>query len=361
LNSKPNILVCPLDWGIGHATRCVPIIKELLNQDVNVLIGASGRSQAFLKTEFPDLTHIGFTSYRISYSRSQKGLVLKMVLQIPSLLKSIRREHKILEDIIIQYKIDGVISDNRYGLYSNKVPSVFMTHQVFIKTPPRLNFLQPILLKINKRYISKYKECWIPDLSGKPNLSGELSHKKGLPERYYFIGPLSRFSKEEKTDGYKLKVLVILSGPEPQRSIFEERIIKELKDLEFTSAMVCGKPEEEIKKTKTGNCDVYPHLSSSKLLGLIQNSEIVITRSGYSTIMDLAVLGKKAILIPTPGQTEQEYLGQYFSDQGIFPSFSQKEFTITKALDVIPNFTGQHIPYNNSILKSRITQFLKMI
>ena len=249
MKHKPNILVCPLDWGIGHATRCVPIINELNAQNSNVILGASGRSLSFLKKEYPNLQIIDFPGYKFSYP-DKGNMALKMALQAPAILKGIKEEHKVLKKIIQDFAIDAVISDNRYGLYSNSIPSVFMTHQVFIQTPSQLNFLNPILLIKNQGFIHKFDECWIPDFQGDQNLSGDLSHKKSLPDNYHFIGPLSRFSlnRETKPTEYKYKILVMLSGPEPQRTVLENLLVDQLSSLKIKCAVVLGKTELKEQK-----------------------------------------------------------------------------------------------------------------
>ncbi|MCD4695197.1 MAG: hypothetical protein K8S16_03065 [Bacteroidales bacterium] len=361
MKKRPNVLVCPLDWGIGHATRCVPIIHELINQNTNVILGASNRPQAFLIKEFPDLQFIDFPNYNISYPSGNQGMVLKMMKQLPQFLKSIRKEFLFLKTIIEEHNINMVISDNRYGLYSNKIPSVFITHQVFIKTPEKIKFLEPSMLRFNNKYMKKYTECWIPDHKNEPNLSGMLSHKKPLPENTFFIGPLSRFKKDKKTrkENFKYDLLVMLSGPEPQRTNLENKVIDQLQTLDVKSVMVCGKPEVLKEKTKIKNIHIFPHLESDRLQQLIMDSEIILSRPGYSTIMDLAALGKKAIFIPTPGQTEQEYLAAYFEKKKIFHSVRQKDLNIKKALDEAGQFTGIFYPNDFGILKERIAVLLK--
>ena len=360
LKKQPTVLVCPLDWGIGHATRCVPVIRELLSQRTRVIIGASNRPLAFLQKEFPHLEFIDFPGYQIKYPSDKSGMVLKMARQIPTLLKSIRDEHSFLNKIISSHKVDLVISDNRYGLYTNKIPCVFMTHQVFIKMPAALRMLEPLLSKVNRRFMKRYTECWIPDVEDEPNLSGDLSHGKVLPKHTFFIGPLSRFKLENsnKPGEYAYDVLVLLSGPEPQRTILENKIMNSLSALNLRAAMVCGKPEELTIKTHNQHIDIYQHLESDPLRELILQSEIVISRPGYSTIMDLAALGKKALFIPTPGQTEQEYLSRYFTRRKLYFSISQHEINLENDLKKSLSFQGIYLENDFQLLRQRIAHLL---
>lgn len=363
MKKQPIVLVCPLDWGIGHATRCVPIIRELLMQNARVIIGASNRPLAFLKQEFPDLDFIDFPGYQIVYPGGDEGMVIKMIPQVPKLIKSIRDENSLLDKIINSQKIDLVISDNRYGLYTKKIPCVFMTHQVFIKTPPALRIFEFFLSLMNKMFMQKYTECWIPDFEKEPNLSGDLSHGKALPKHSCYIGPLSRFSSNiaTKHKNYIYDALVLLSGPEPQRTILEKKVLKELSELNLKAAMVCGKPEEFDIKIHSENIDIFQHLESDHLQELILQSEIVISRPGYSTIMDIAALGKKALFIPTPGQTEQEYLSDYFSRKKLFYRINQNELNLKEDLKKSLVFPGIYLENDYQLLRKRISHLLRNV
>ena len=367
MKSNPNILVCPLDWGIGHATRCVPVIQELLFQNANVIVAADGRSLAFLQLEFPDLIFINFPGYKFSYP--EKGsMTLKMAMQIPSIIKGIRREKRVLKEILKNHNIDGVISDNRYGLFTKNVCCIFITHQLKIKVPQFLFFLRPLLNRINIHYISKFNECWIPDFEDEPNLSGELSHLESKPSRTYFIGPLSRFAEmneeddfQNKNEIYKYDFLVLLSGPEPQRTILEEKILSQLRLKNYSAMVISGKPESRQDIDIDCRLKVYPHLNSEKLRRAILESRMVISRSGYSTLMDLTTIGKKAIFVPTPGQTEQEYLAEYCSNKNWFYSMNQQNIDLEEASVKAENFTGFKRIKDQNLLKKRISVFLKSV
>lgn len=362
MTKKPNILVCPLDWGIGHATRCVPIINELLVQNANVILAASGRSLHFLESEFPDLKKIEFPGYQFSYPENG-SMALKMAFQAPKILAGIKKENRMLKNIIHDYKIDAIISDNRYGLYSKKNPCVFMTHQVFIQMPKQLDFLKQIIEKINKKYINKFNECWIPDYPGGENLSGDLSHQKKLTQNFHFIGPLSRFSKrpKKKSTEFKYKILVMLSGPEPQRTVLENLLIDQLSNLEIKSAVVLGKTELREEKRIKDHIDIYSHLESDKLKQLILDSEIIVSRTGYSTVMDLVALNKKAIFIPTPGQTEQEYLSHFYLENQFYYSLDQQNIDLNKGLTNYKPYSGVQLAYDNSKLKERVSKLLQKL
>lgn len=363
MKRKPNILVCPLDWGIGHATRCIPIINELIQQNANVILGADNQPYTLLKKEFPQLQMIRFPGYEFSYPGNDK-MALKMVKQAHTILSGIKAENRFLGNLIQKLNIDAVISDNRFGVYNNGIPSIFLTHQVSIKVPPKLKILDTILYKLNKHYISKYNECWIPDWESEFSLSGDLSHKKPKLSNTYFIGPLSRFGKNRRKieQNYKFDFAVIISGPEPQRSIFEEIVLKQVKEFKGQGVVVLGKPGfDGPQNVSKKNITIYPHLGSRELEELIADSKTIICRPGYSSIMDLVVLGKQAVFIPTPGQTEQEYLAEYYFNSGLYFRMFQKDFDIHKALIKAGEFKGLHKAFDTAMLQKRIYSLLNKL
>lgn len=317
-----RVLISPLDWGLGHATRCIPVIRTLLKNNNNVVIAAEGAQEILLKEEFPNLEFIHLAGYRIRY-QSSGSFVLQMLKQIPKILNAIRQEKESLASIIKKHHIEVVISDNRYGLYNKNVYSVFITHQLFIKVP----FFKNLAKAINHSFIRKFNACWVPDHKGENNLSGELSHGNHLPSNVIYIGPLSRFSKASDSDKrtYKYKFIAIISGPEPQRSLFEQKITDALLGSGEPCCLIRGLPGHTQNSGSTNLLEIHDHLSAKELQVKIENSEIVIARSGYSTIMDLHALNKKAIYIPTSGQTEQEYLAKYHQENNLINLFDGKD------------------------------------
>ncbi len=302
--TKKRVLVCPLDWGMGHATRCIPLIQELLKQNAEVLIAAAPLIKPVLQSEFPTLEYIDIHGYEVQYAK-RKPLWLKLLQQLPRLIKCIKQEHAWLQQTIPKHYIDVVISDNRYGLHSNKATCVFITHQLFIPSP----FMGWLIQRINYHFIKKYQHCWIPDSGTENNLSGALSHRSKKPKNVNYIGILSRFKKPETfAEQYAYDFCVLLSGPEPQRSMLEKRILTQCihlgKKVAFIRGTLKGKPLIQ----NNPNIELIDYAGSTQLQYILERSRYVICRSGYSTLMDLALLQKKVILIPTPGQWEQEYL-----------------------------------------------------
>ena len=323
MKTKKRILVAPLDWGIGHATRCIPIIKELINNNFDVIIAADGRPMHLLINEFPKLEIIRFSGYNITYPK-HLTMSISMLLQIPKILWNIQKENTLLNEIIKDYKIDGVISDNRFGLYTKKVPCVFITHQLSIQSP----YFTKNIQKFNYNYINRFDACWIMD-DKEINLAGKLSKTEKLPKNPIYIGNQSRF--EYKKVKKKYDFLAIVSGPEPQRSILEKGLIKALKKREEKSLIVLGKPELN-NTMEIGNLTIQSHLNAKDLNSVMLQSELIICRPGYSTIMDLAKLKKRAFFIPTPGQTEQEYLAKIYLNKKICYYQNQQQFDFEKGI-----------------------------
>ncbi|MBK9290709.1 MAG: glycosyltransferase [Bacteroidetes bacterium] len=318
---KKRILVCPLDWGIGHASRCVPIVRRLIASGHEPVIAASGNGKALLQSHFPEVEVIDFPSVQIKYSRG-KHLGWKLLWQMPGFIFGIIREHQKLQQIIHDRGIDALISDNRFGCWSKKIPCVYITHQVNLIAPLFPRLLSPILSRMHHWIIRRYTACWIPDLKGEPNLAGKLSHPPPEKPESSYVGLLSRFNHAVKQDtSHRPYVLAILSGPEPQRSLLEEKLILELTEYELV--IVRGLPGQHTPPPPNARTTWYNHVDDQTFVSLVAGAAHIICRSGYSTIMDLGALGRTAHLIPTPGQTEQKYLALHLGKMGLFSWQSQ--------------------------------------
>ena len=355
MQKQKRILICPLNWGLGHASRCIPIIRLLLKENAEVIIAADERPLELLKLEFPTLTFITFKGYTIDYPDSG-SMTLKMLFSIPKVLKGIKDEHEQLDKIIDEYKIDIVISDNRYGCWSKKAKSIFITHQLMVKSPIAENALHKKVLN----YIQNFDECWIPDIEGPQNLSGDLSHKYPLPENTFFIGASSRFDDTTPTSqvAIEYEILAIISGPEPQRTKLKNILTEQLQSSGIKCMMVCGETESTWEKKINDQLTLRSHMNSDEMRQTILNSGIIISRSGYSTIMDLSVLGKKAIFIPTPGQTEQKYLAEDLKNKKIAFYQKQSKFNLKIALEESENYTGFIKIETSALLEKRIVRLI---
>jgi uncharacterized protein (TIGR00661 family) len=355
---SPKVLIAPLDWGLGHATRCIPIIRELIAANCTVLIAADGKVKALLEAEFPHLHFLHLPGYHIQYSTTAWGLPFKIVAQIPRLLRVINKEQGWLQKVVEEEKVDAVISDNRFGLYHSKILTVFITHQLQIKA--RLKVIEILLRKLNYRFISRFSKCWIPDAEGTINLAGSLSHPLVKPKiEMHYLGALSRFEKGES--GNEEHLLILLSGPEPQRTILEKMLVEDLKTYKKPVVFVRGLPHATATITLAENVTVHNHLPSYILQEKIRSATFVISRCGYSTVMDIAATGKKAILIPTPGQTEQEYLAKQLMKKNFALCVTQKRFRLKGALELAQSFNYIFQSEQENSLKKTLQSLLKEI
>lgn len=321
-----------MNWGIGHATRCIPIINQLLKLNFNPIIASDGDALLLLQKEFPFIKTIELPSYHIQYPKNGKFLKWKLLLDSPRIIRAIRKEKKKTQEIVAQENISGIISDNRYGVYSKGIPSVFITHQLTVLSG-NTSFISS---KIQQNLIQKFDECWIPDVDLELNFSGNLSKSKNVINSKY-LGLLSRFQKEQLEIKYDL--LVLLSGVETARKRLEVKLTQQLSSYNGTVLFVKGQLEENQKHKVIGNSTYVNFLLSHELEKAINGSKLIIARSGYSTIMDLAILEKKAFFIPTTGQYEQEYLASYLEEIEAAPFSSEKEFKI-EMLDRVVGYKG---------------------
>jgi hypothetical protein len=303
----------------------MPVAAELLKLNHNVIFASGEEHLALIRSELQGCTCLSFPGFKPNYSRFLPPYI-SMLLRIPLLAYHIVIEHFRLKKIIKEYSIDIVISDNRFGLWNRKIKTAYVTHMPLIPFPGKMRFLEPAGKFLHRQIIRKYDLCFIPDLPGDRNISGRLSHGTGLPQNIRYIGILSRFTSLPDNDpvvqDFKYNT-IILSGPEPQKGILKQKLISLLQDKTPVTIILEGKPGLSKVKRRVGNIILYTHLPANMMKSIISGSEGIISRSGYSTVMDLLSLKCRALLIPTPGQTEQEYLAEYLSEQGRFTSLNQ--------------------------------------
>ena len=332
---KKAIIFGVLNWGLGHATRSIPIIRSLIRLNYEVILCSDGDALILLQNEFPQLQCIELPGYKVRYDF--RSMILNMMRYSISMLKAIHKEEKVLKELVSKYQPDFIISDNRYGFHHKKVKSIFITHQLNI--PSQKKWQSLTANRFLRQFIKRFDTCWVPDLEVNPNLSGLLSHEVSVSIPIQYIGPLSRFSRMEFEQKYE--VAFVLSGPEPQRTKLEKMIIDQQSNLKGQCCLVRGTevPMENINQSN--NLTVFNLLGSEQLQRLIAESRLLVCRAGYTTIMDLAIIRKSAMLIPTPGQPEQEYLASHLSTQ--FPNFSfinQNDFHISALSNEIEDWEG---------------------
>jgi UDP:flavonoid glycosyltransferase YjiC (YdhE family) len=326
---EPAILVTPLDWGLGHATRCIPIIRKLLWMNQPVLLGGCGDSLRVLRLEFPTLPYVEFPEYNMRYPK--ENMLWNVALKLPQLLSTFVKEQQLVKALVKKNKIKAVISDNRYGCFHSAIPSVLITHQVYPIVP--LPSMEKGVQKYVLHLINQFNVCWIPDMpAADTSLAGKLAHP--APVNAKFIGPLSRLFPQEINPNPYFNVLFLLSGPEPQRTYLENKIREQVVGLAGNFALVQGLPYQANTAVSTiSNLTVFPYLQAQELSELIGNAEIILCRAGYSTLMDLAFFDKKAIFVPTPGQTEQLYLAEQLHEANRGVTISQDKLNLKEIIE----------------------------
>lgn len=360
------MLIAPLNWGLGHATRCIPIIHWLLEQNCQVIIGAHGKAGNLLKQEFPELDYVETPGAEIRYSQNKILFPFLLGWQMPKFLKQIRDEKKWLAQQIVQWKLDAVIADNRYGMNNPSIRTVLITHQLLIKTGQGF-WMDRLLQKIGYGLLEKFEEVWVPDYKGAWALAGELSNPKLLPKiPIRYLGVLNRFHNRSNitTSPQKAHLLFLISGPEPQREIFEKLIVQSLSNFTGSFTLIKGRPELTAESTGAPadtlsllygepRANIHEHLDSAALQNEIDKATLIICRSGYTSLMELLPQQKKLVCVPTPGQPEQEYLAIHCEQKKWTARLTQEKFSIEGVLALAEQFPYQpYTPIIESLTQS---------
>lgn len=342
MKNKPRkILVCALDWGIGHITRMIPIIKLLKNEGYHVSFAAGKKSIDILKKEFTDVETFKLPTVSPIYSKKAFLFFPFLLFQAPLFLVKTYKERRQIQTIVKNNNIDVILNDNRFGSYSKAIPSYYFTHQVKIQLPTNLKWTEWFVNYMHHRIIRRHQHCFVIDNDVPDNLAGELSI---IPDRRLFthVGISSRFVALPKMRSNK--VLIVLSGQEPQRSLLESELLQQVCSINEEVVFVRGvKPSARLPHCNKKNLHLINFATSAELIELFKDCKIVVCRSGYSSIMDLVALQKKAFLIPTPGQSEQEHIAQFVSTKGWFHSQKQNKIVLKEDLALAlqqspPNF-----------------------
>jgi len=317
--------VAPLNWGLGHATRCIPVIKALIKYDFQPILAGDGDSLRLLRQEFPELTYYELPSTEVVYAEKGNFLKYKLLAQAPKLMRAVKLEKKRTQEIHKLEKLSGIISDNRFGVRSDDIPSIYITHQLQVLS----GATTALSSQYHRQIINKFKECWVPDFESN-ELAGKLSKPGKGKLALKYIGPLSRFSRHPQNKRWD--IVAVLSGPEPQRGILEAKIKEELRSYSGKSLIVKGVVEGKQKMESEGNLTIVNFMLHEELCDVIEQGELILSRSGYSSVMDLYELGAKAYFIPTPGQFEQEYLAEHLKQKGYADFSEQASFHMDKLM-----------------------------
>ena len=338
-----HVFASPLSWGLGHATRDIPIIEELLSRGHEVTVGSSGNALALLQKECPECNFLLFKDYPAPYS-SSRFFLPSFAASLPTLLLAIHQEKKRFDEILAENKFDLIISDNRMGVYSERIPSYFISHQLCYSLPRPLYPLEIMTMPFNSLFHRHFMGVIVPDISpygGGKNLSGKLcrSFMPATVRRTYYAGILASSKKiDVEAD---LDFLIIVSGPEPQRTLLEKIILQQVQSLPGEKVVLLGSPRQERHEKLDASTTVHSYVSNEDKALLMNRARFILSRSGYTTMMELAELDKKhALLTPTPGQTEQEYLSRYYAREGWFLSRSQYRLRLAEDVVEAAGYSG---------------------
>ncbi|PSR03961.1 MAG: glycosyltransferase [Bacteroidetes bacterium SW_11_45_7] len=356
-----RILVAVLNWGLGHAARSVPLIRELQQQGAEVVIASDGQALGFLQKEIPNGRFTTLPSYNPRYSSTNR-MIPTILWQVPKFLRVRNKEHEIVQKLVATHKIDGIIADCRWGCYSAEVPSLIVTHQLNLQVPNWADWLSTPLNWVNQRLLKNFDKCWVPDYADEPNLSGRLAHNQESDLAIDFIGPLSRVWRMSchKKD-IEWEVLVLLSGPEPQRCVLEQKLMKQIEEIAGNILFVRGVPgKQEIEQISrdSQHIKIVNSLTTEALAEVLASTSMVVARAGYSTIMDLLAARQKGLLIPTPGQTEQEYLAKRCMEMGLFYTVEQNQLQLRKDIPKAEQYKRGTRAGTPSKLKDAISSYL---
>ena len=362
-----KVLVAPLDWGLGHATRCVPVVREFLRAGAEVELAVVKANANFFREVFPDLRQRLAPSYNIVYPKHGYNMALWLLKNSVHLNAVMRYEHHFAEEMVKRHGYDVLFSDNRFAFYSKNALSIYMTHQRRIAFPRAFAAFERIGVMWHANIMRKFDEVWVPDLEIYPGYAGSLSHSGATPgdKPMRFVGTLSRFSEmgndgnalgdapapvdlerevdlmsvsefmahsanvewdaapEKRTSGNhsfemraNYKVVAVVSGVEPARTQLEQQLCEALQQIPGQHMMILGKPSAEQKTWTEGNIEFHTHLATNDFAEAVKRADFVVSRGGYSTVMDMAELGAKCIFVPTPGQFEQIVLAHDLSKAG---------------------------------------------
>ena len=384
-----KILVAPLDWGLGHATRCVPVIREFLAQGAEVELAVVKANAGFFREVFPELRQRVAPGYNVVYPKYGFNMALWLLKNSAHLNAVMRYEHRYAEEMVERHGYDVLFSDNRFAFYSGKALSIYMTHQRRIAFPPALAAFEGVGIRWHRARMRNFDEVWVPDVETAPGYAGALSHLPSLRgaenvPKVKFVGPLSRFDapcsgasrvagslnahelpagglKAGSLNAGKYRVVAVISGVEPARTQFENRLRDILRDVPGNHLMILGKPQAPRRHWTEGNIEFVTHLPTGDFANAVRNADWVISRGGYSTVMDMAYLGAKCVFVPTPGQYEQVVLARDLATAGYAVSIPANRLSVESLLDAFNKNVALPRPESSGVLENAVKDLFSRV
>ena len=292
-----NILFSALNWGYGHVMRSLVLLKKLVKQGNKLYVVGTDEQITLFKTEGLEASYIHQEGYPFQFG-GNGNFSLDLFKNLSALKQHFVREQKNVEQLCADFAIDLVIADQSLGVFSRKVPSILITHQLNL---PLSWWEKPAQAFYNKQ-LKNFQQIWIPDQAPPNNLAGRLSETNRKNVTY--IGWLSRFTEIPKVDK-QFDVGVLVTGPQPYAQQFFEEMCKRFENSPEKVFIIYNGTNLRTHK----NIVIFQHQATAEMAELLCSAKLLITRSGYSTLMDLYALGIRNVeLHATPGQAEQLYL-----------------------------------------------------
>ena len=382
-----KILVAPLDWGLGHATRCVPIVKEFLRQGAEVELAVVKSNAGFFREVFPELRQRVAPGYNVVYPKYGFNMALWLLKNSAHLNAVMRYEKRYAEEMVERHGYDVLFSDNRFAFFSKKAYSVYMTHQRRIAFPPAVAALESVGVRWHRSRMRNFDEVWVPDVESAPGYAGALSHLPPLrgaekAPKIKFVGPLSRFDevagslktssldagelpagslKLDSLNAGKYRVVAVISGVEPARTQFENCLRDILRNVPGNHLVILGKPQAPRRSWTEGNIEFVTHLPTGDFASAVRNADWVISRGGYSTVMDMAYLGAKCVFVPTPGQYEQVVLARDLATAGYAISIPANRLSVESLLDAFNKNVALPRPESSGVLENAVKELFSRV
>jgi len=336
-----DIIYSICSWGFGHATRSLPVLRKLIEENHTITVISHGRTLKLLQKELGDtVSYEDIPDYPILISKNTEQFIAKSIVYWPYFIKRMEDGVQHLKKILETTPCDRIISDGRYDMYSRSIPSIFISHQMRIMNPLRFKLFERGSETFNLFFFKRFRDIIVPDYK-ENDLTGDLSHnlRKIDENKLHYVGLLSDFEKKDQKKD--IDYFFSISGPEPQRSYLEQTIMEQIGAIDGHIVITLGKTEEH-DHPELDHIQIYPYLPKEKREEILNRSKLVISRSGYSTIMDLAVIGTKALMIPTPGQIEQQYLAAYLSEKQLCHQVPQHALDLGKDTALAQQTKGFH-------------------
>ncbi|MEK6968538.1 MAG: glycosyltransferase [Nanoarchaeota archaeon] len=342
------------NYGLGHATRMLPVIMKLIEQGEKVTIVAKGNSLLMLKNELGDASNYELMQYEVPLKFSDKGFSMFETLKAgPSFISLISSQKKWLENFSAKEKIDRVIADGEIGYHLKNKKSFFVNNQLRLLPGSLLGDGTELLTDV---FSKGFEKVIVPD-DENGTLGGLLTSKTRFydKKRLAYVGILSSIRKKNVVRN--VDYFISISGPGISKEVFTRQVMEQLHLLKGKVVVALGRPDLKEIASK-GNAKIYPYLNRKQQESFLNKAKLVISRSGYTTMMELAEIDKKAFFIPTLNHPEQEYLAKFQKNSGRFHYSKQDSFNFKEDIDEAKQYPGfKNVPKT----KKSVEKFLEAI